>query len=297
MSPENSNEPIRVEARIMQGPKSSKFTRDLAFHAWALAGGPACEVSEVARAFGVPPARVYNWRERDGWDVKWNARMSDAEQALRGRSSFHVAQYVSIEQLDRSFIALYASMTAVIAGGGLKPRNKDGTDRPLVSFRVGDYITVIDRLSMMLRRDEDRKRIGGVLSEMPLGVAKEDLAVLASLPADKVKNLQLMADGFLEFLREKDLVRRDAPIEGPGGTGGGPASAAARSSDLPESQLVSTSTDSSETTIGAAGDLDCVPDEGEHANTAEETDTEGQRSDESGVENKAQPETEKEHAD
>jgi len=219
------SEPIRVEARIIAGPKSSKFTRDLAFHAWALAGGPACEISEVARAFGVPPARVYNWKERDGWDVKWQARMSDAEKALRGRSSFAVAQYVSIEQLDRSLIALYVGMTAVISGGGLNPRKKDGTDRPLVSFRVADYITVLDRLATMLRRDEDRKQLGGVLSEMPLSVAKDDLAILASLPADKVKNLHLIADGFIEFLREKDLIRRDAPVEGPGGTRTGSGSA------------------------------------------------------------------------
>jgi len=245
--PESSSlAPIKVDAKVIQGPKSGKFTRDLAFHMWALSGGPATEIAEVARAFGVPPSRVYAWKERDGWDVKWQARMSEAEEALRGRSSFRVSQYVSQEQLDRSFISLYVAMTAVISSGGLNPRKKDGTDRPVVSFRVADYITVLDRLGHMLHREEDRKRLGGVLGEMPLGVTKEDLSILASLPPDKVKSLSLLADGFLEFLREKELIRPDAPTEGPGGTGAGASSRVTDPSKDPENQPLTSPVNSPE---------------------------------------------------
>lgn len=251
MSAEDSVTPIKVEARIVATPKSSKWVRELAFHHWCLNGGPECEVSEVARSFGVSVGRVFNWKERDGWDVKWAARMSEAEAALRGRSSFKVSQYVSQEQLDRSLMALYVGMTAVISEGGLNPRPRDGKERPLVSFRVQDYVTVIDRISTMLRREEDRRRLGGVLSEMPLGVTKEDLSILASLPPDKVKSLSLLADGFIEYLRDKDLVRRDAPTEGPSGRtyDSGTVGDAPK---IPESHAVTSAPDSSEPTNALA---------------------------------------------
>jgi hypothetical protein len=214
-SAEAEPKPIRVKATVVRTKKSSRWVREMAAHFWMSHGGPACEISEVARHFDIPRARVYAWAERDGWAEKHRAMAAETDLRLEAKSSFRVSEFVTVEQLDRALVSLFIGMTGVISDGGLQTKPRSNTDRPLVGFKVADYIVVADRLRDMLRREEDRGRLTGAASNLPIGIAKTDLRLLAELSPEKIRAVRLLAEGYMENLKRLSLVRPDAPPVSP----------------------------------------------------------------------------------
>ncbi len=210
-SPNTDAKPLSVKATVVRTKKSSRWVREMALHFWMSHGGPACEISEVARHFDIPRARAYAWAERDAWAEKYRAMAAETDRRLEAKSNFKVSEYVSVEQLDRALVSLFIGMTGVISDGGLQAKPRSNTDRPLVGFKVGDYVVVIDRLRDMLRREEDRGRLTGAVGNLPIGIAKTDLRLLAELSPEKIRAVRLLAEGYMENLKRLSLVRPDAP--------------------------------------------------------------------------------------